>query len=69
MGITKKEAKAQFANGEVKSDRAVELLPIHTFFTFALPGSHTELPAKKGLSSEGELKKHMKYCLLSSITR
>ncbi|HYX72027.1 MAG TPA: DNA topoisomerase VI subunit B, partial [Nitrososphaera sp.] len=32
MGITKKEAKAQFSNGEIKSDRAVELLPIHTFF-------------------------------------
>src|ERR671919_3274539 len=35
MGITKKEAKAQFANGEIKSD----------------------------IASEGELKKHMKYCL------
>ena len=31
MGITKQEAK-EFASVEVKSDRAVELLPLHVFF-------------------------------------
>ncbi|MFL6523197.1 MAG: DNA topoisomerase VI subunit B [Nitrososphaera sp.] len=63
MGITKKEAKAQFANGEVKSDRAVELLPIHTFFHICSTKIPYKTAGKESIASEGELKKHMKYCL------
>ncbi len=63
MGITKKEAKAQFANGEIKSDRAVELLPIHTFFHICSTKIPYKTAGKESIASEGELKKHMKYCL------
>src|ERR687890_1089001 len=63
MGITKKEAKAQFANGETKSDRAVELLPIHTFFLICSTKIPYKTAGKESIASEGELKKHMKYCL------
>src|ERR687897_1341293 len=63
MGITKKEAKAQFANDEVKSDRAVELLPIHTFFHICSTKIPYKTAGKESIASEGELKKHMKYCL------
>jgi len=63
MGITKKEAKAQFANSEVKSDRAVELLPIHTFFHICSTKIPYKTAGKESIASEGELKKHMKYCL------
>jgi DNA topoisomerase-6 subunit B len=63
MGITKKEAKAQFANGESKSDRAVELLPIHTFFHICSTKIPYKTAGKESIASEGELKKHMKYCL------
>jgi DNA topoisomerase-6 subunit B len=63
MGITKKEAKAQFANGETKSDRAVELLPIHTFFHICSTKIPYKTAGKESIASEGELKKHMKYCL------
>jgi DNA topoisomerase-6 subunit B len=41
MGITKKEAKAQFSNGEIKSDQSTP------FSIFALPRSHTRLLARK----------------------
>src|ERR671915_418001 len=63
MGITKKEAKAQFANGESKSDRAVELLPIHIFFHICSTKILYKTAGKESIASEGELKKHMKYCL------
>src|ERR687893_1911227 len=63
MGITKKEAKAQFANGEIKSDRAVELLPIHTFFHICSTKIPYKTAGKESIASEGELKKHMKFCL------
>jgi DNA topoisomerase VI subunit B len=63
MGITKKEAKAQFANGETKSDRAVELLPIHIFFHICSTKIPYKTAGKESIASEGELKKHMKYCL------
>jgi DNA topoisomerase-6 subunit B len=63
MGITKKEAKAQFANGEAKSDRAVELLPIHIFFHICSTKIPYKTAGKESIASEGELKKHMKYCL------
>jgi DNA topoisomerase-6 subunit B len=63
MGITKKEAKAQFANGEAKSDRAVELLPIHIFFHICSTKFLYKTAGKESIASEGELKKHMKYCL------
>src|ERR671914_909934 len=63
MGITKKEAKAQFANGEAKSDRAVELLPIHIFFHICSTKILYKTAGKESIASEGELKKYMKYCL------
>jgi DNA topoisomerase VI subunit B len=63
MGISKKEVKAQFANGEIKSDRAVELLPIHTFFHICSTKIPYKTAGKESIASEGELKKHMKYCL------
>jgi DNA topoisomerase VI subunit B len=63
MGITKKEVKAQFTNGEIKSDRAVELLPIHTFFHICSTKIPYKTAGKESIASEGELKKHMKYCL------
>jgi len=63
MGITKKEAKAQFSNGEIRSDRAVELLPIHTFFHICSTKIPYKTAGKESIASEGELKKHMKYCL------
>src|ERR687892_524558 len=63
MGITKKEAKAQFANGEIKSDRAVELLPIHIFFHICSTKIPYKTAGKESIASEGELKRHMRYFL------
>ena len=63
MGITKKQAKAQFANDEIKSDRAVELLPIHIFFHICSTKIPYKTAGKESIASEGELKKHMKFCL------
>lgn len=63
MGITKKQAKEQFANGEIKSDRAVELLPIHIFFHICSTKIPYKTAGKESIASEGELKKHMKFCL------
>ncbi|HXV45059.1 MAG TPA: DNA topoisomerase VI subunit B [Nitrososphaera sp.] len=62
MGITKQEAK-EFANGEVKSDRAVELLPLHIFFHICSTKIPYKTAGKESIASEGELKKYMKYCL------
>ena len=63
MGITKKEAKEQFANDGVKSDRAVELLPTHIFFHICSTKIPYKTAGKESIASEGELKKYMKYCL------
>lgn len=62
MGITKQEAK-EFANVEVKSDRAVELLPLHVFFHICSTKIPYKTAGKESIASEGELKKYMKYCL------
>jgi DNA topoisomerase VI subunit B len=63
MGITKKEAKEQFANVEVRSDRAVEFLPLHIFFHICSTKIPYKTAGKESIASEGELKKYMKYCL------
>jgi DNA topoisomerase-6 subunit B len=63
MGITKKEAKEQFSNGEARSDRAVELLPLHVFFHICSTKIPYKTAGKESIASEGELKKYMKYCL------
>ena len=62
MGITKQEAK-EFTNVEVKSDRAVELLPLHVFFHICSTKIPYKTAGKESIASEGELKKYMKYCL------
>jgi DNA topoisomerase-6 subunit B len=63
MGITKKEAKEQFANSELKSDRAVEFLPLHIFFHICSTKIPYKTAGKESIASEGDLKKYMKYCL------
>jgi DNA topoisomerase-6 subunit B len=63
MGITKKEAKEQFATVEVKSDRAVEFLPLHIFFHICSTKIPYKTAGKESIASEGDLKKYMKYCL------
>ena len=62
MGITKQEAK-EFGNGEVKSDRAVELLPLHVFFHICSTKIPYKTAGKESIASEGELKRYMKSCL------
>jgi DNA topoisomerase-6 subunit B len=62
MGITKQEAK-EFANVEVKSDRAVELLPLHVFFHICSTKIPYKTAGKESIASEGELKKYMKSSL------
>jgi DNA topoisomerase VI subunit B len=64
MGITKKEAKEQFANNQnSKSDRAVELLPLHIFFHICSTKIPYKSAGKESIASEGEMKKYMKFCL------
>lgn len=63
MGITKMQAKEQFANSVVKSDRAVEFLPTHIFFHICSTKIPYKTAGKESIASEGELKKYMKYCL------
>jgi DNA topoisomerase-6 subunit B len=63
MGITKKEAKEQFASAEVKSDRAVEFLPLHIFFHICSTKIPYKTAGKESIASEGDLKKYMKFCL------
>jgi DNA topoisomerase VI subunit B len=63
MGITKKEVKEQFANPESKSDRAVELLPIHIFFHICSTKIPYKTAGKESIASEGDLKRYMKACL------
>ncbi|MGI0029571.1 MAG: DNA topoisomerase VI subunit B [Nitrososphaera sp.] len=63
MGITKKEAKEQFANPDARSDRAVELLPLHIFFHICSTKIPYKTAGKESIASEGDLKKYMKFCL------
>jgi DNA topoisomerase-6 subunit B len=63
MGISKKEVKEQFANPEAKSDRAVELLPLHIFFHVCSTKIPYKTAGKESIASEGELKHYMKSCL------
>jgi DNA topoisomerase VI subunit B len=63
MGITKKEAKEQFSAGDSKSDRAVEMLPIHIFFHICSTKIPYKTAGKESIAAEGDLKKYMKSCL------
>jgi DNA topoisomerase-6 subunit B len=63
MGISKTEAKEQFANPEARSDRVVELLPLHIFFNICSTKIPYKTAGKESIASEGDLKKYMKYCL------
>src|ERR671919_1194174 len=63
MGISKKEVKEQFASSDSKSDRAVEMLPIHIFFHVCSTKIPYKTAGKESIASEGELKKYMKSCL------
>src|ERR671921_1711959 len=63
MGISKKEVKEQFASADSKSDRAVEMLPIHIFFHICSTKIPYKTAGKESIAAEGELKKYMKSCL------
>jgi len=63
MGISKKEVKEQFASPDYKSDRAVELLPIHIFFHICSTKIPYKTAGKESIASEGDLKRYMKACL------
>jgi DNA topoisomerase VI subunit B len=63
MGISKKEVKEQFANPDSRSDRAVELLPIHIFFHICSTKIPYKTAGKESIASEGDLKRYMKACL------
>jgi DNA topoisomerase-6 subunit B len=63
MGITKKEVKEQFSTGDTKSDRAVEMLPIHIFFHICSTKIPYKTAGKESIAAEGDLKKYMKSCL------
>ncbi|CAN5139360.1 DNA topoisomerase VI subunit B [soil metagenome] len=63
MGITKKEVKEQFAGTDSKSDRAVEMLPIHIFFHICSTRIPYKTAGKESIAAEGDLKKYMKSCL------
>jgi DNA topoisomerase-6 subunit B len=63
MGITKKDVKEQFFNPDVKSDRAIDLLPIHIFFHICSTKIPYKTAGKESIASEGSLKKYMRSCL------
>jgi DNA topoisomerase-6 subunit B len=63
MGITKKEVKEQFSTSDSKSDRAVEMLPIHIFFHICSTKIPYKTAGKESIAAEGDLKKYMKSCL------
>jgi DNA topoisomerase VI subunit B len=63
MGISKKEVKEQFASADSKSDRAVEMLPIHIFFHICSTKIPYKTAGKESIAAEGDLKKYMKSCL------
>jgi DNA topoisomerase VI subunit B len=63
MGISKKEVKEQFASADSRSDRAVEMLPIHIFFHICSTKIPYKTAGKESIAAEGDLKKYMKSCL------
>jgi DNA topoisomerase-6 subunit B len=63
MGISKKEVKEQLATADSKSDRAVEMLPIHIFFHICSTRIPYKTAGKESIAAEGDLKKYMKSCL------
>ncbi|HET6730694.1 MAG TPA: DNA topoisomerase VI subunit B [Nitrososphaeraceae archaeon] len=63
MGISKKQVKEQFSNLDSRSDRAIDLLPIHIFFHICSTRIPYKTAGKESIASEGELKKYMKACL------
>ena len=63
MGITRKEVKEQFSTGDSKSERAVEMLPIHIFFHICSTKIPYKTAGKESIAAEGDLKKYMKSCL------
>lgn len=69
MGITKKDVREQFFNPEVKSDRAIELLPIHIFFHICSTKIPYKTAGKESIASEGSLKKYMRSCLTDLYKR
>lgn len=69
MGITKKDVREQFFNPEVKSDRAIELLPIHIFFHICSTKIPYKTAGKESIASEGTLKKYMRSCLTDLYKR
>lgn len=63
MGISKKQVKEQFSGLDSRSDRAIDLLPIHIFFHICSTRIPYKTAGKESIASEGELKKYMKACL------
>lgn len=63
MGVSKKQVKEQFSGLDSRSDRAIDLLPIHLFFHICSTKIPYKTAGKESIASEGELKKYMKACL------
>jgi len=63
MGVSKKQVKEQFTGLDSRSDRAIDLLPIHIFFHICSTKIPYKTAGKESIASEGELKKYMKACL------
>ena len=63
MGVSKKQVKEQFSGLDSRSDRAINLLPIHIFFHICSTKIPYKTAGKESIASEGELKKYMKACL------
>jgi DNA topoisomerase VI subunit B len=63
MGVSKKQVKEQFSGLNSRSDRAIDLLPIHIFFHICSTKIPYKTAGKESIASEGELKKYMKACL------
>ena len=69
MGISKKEVKEQFANPSAKSEKALDLLPIHIFFHICSTRIPYKTAGKESIASEGDLKRYMKACLADLYRR
>jgi len=63
MGVSKKQVKEQFSGFDSRSDRAIDLLPIHIFFHICSTKIPYKTAGKESIASEGDLKKYMKACL------
>jgi DNA topoisomerase VI subunit B len=63
MGVSKKQVKEQFSGLDSRSDRAIDLLPIHIFFHICSTKIPYKTAGKESIASEGELKRYMKACL------